>query len=292
MDKPGIRVTIDLFSGRKNPEVEFTGKRLQDVVERLSPTRKMKPELLGLPPMPILGYRGLIVEQMGRPVENLPRAFRVVDGRAYGPGFAQIIADEAFEDFVCRDLPKGLPPGSVIIKEMERYRTAIDFLSKLHVKDHVVWTVVDKCKCAPVYEPSWWNVTVRQPYNNCYNYATNYRTDSFAQPGEAAGAMYTSLSCDSVKAAAVKDELVDSPGADNACPLEGHLVALVIWPGADFHWYRKGPDGLWSHKPGGTAVTNLDNSGNTIADPRAADRGPYTEFCSFMVVKHGHIKIK
>jgi len=78
---------------------------------------------------------------------------------------------------------------------------------------------------------------------------------------------------------------------DNKCPKEGHLAALVIWPDVDFHWYRKGRNGYWSHKPGGTAVTNLDNSNVTIPDPRTADRGGYTHFCTFMVVMHGHIKI-
>jgi len=33
------------------------------------------------------------------------------------------------------------------------------------------------------------------------------------------------------------------------------------------------------------------NSGVTIPDPRTADRGGYTNFCTFMVVMHGHIKI-
>jgi hypothetical protein len=99
-----------------------------------------------------------------------------------------------------------------------------------------------------------------------------------------------------VRPAAVADDLIDSPLANNRCAKEGHLVALVVWPGAwpngDYHWYRKGRNGLWTHKPGPTAVTNLDNSGNLIADPRTADRGPYTQFCTFMVVMHGHIKIR
>jgi hypothetical protein len=148
-------------------------------------------------------------------------------------------------------------------------------------------------KCAPLYEPSWWNDGGTIQYNNnCYNYGTNYRTDTYAQPGRAAGAMYSSLTCPSVKAAAVADSLIDSPGANNKCPKEGHLVALVVGPGWDFHWYRKGRNGYWTHKPGGTPVTNLDNSGVTISDRRTANRGSYTDFCTFMVVMHGHIKIK
>jgi len=121
---------------------------------------------------------------------------------------------------------------------------------------------------------------------------TDYRTDTFAQPGLAAGAMYTTFTCPAVRTAVIADDLLDQPGANNRCPKEGHLVALVIAAGIDFHWYRKGRNGLWTHKPGGTPVTNLDNSGGTIPDPRTADRGMYTDFCTFMVVMHGHIKIR
>jgi hypothetical protein len=155
-----------------------------------------------------------------------------------------------------------------------------------------VWPTRERCRCAPLYEPDWWNDPSRQYANNCYNYSTDYRTDTFAQPGLAAGAMYTSLDCTAVRAAALLDDLIASPNANNRCPREGHLVALVIWPGIDFHWYRKGRNGYWSHKPGSTPATNLDNSGHTIPDPRTADRGPYTNFCTFMTVMHGHIKIE
>jgi hypothetical protein len=143
------------------------------------------------------------------------------------------------------------------------------------------------CACAPLYEPAWWNDGgQKQHHNNCYNYATNYRSDTFAQPGRAAGAIYAAFTCAAVRPAAIKDCLEDSPGANNKCPQEGHLVALVIAPNVDFHWFRKGRNGFWSHKPGGTAVTNVDNSGHFISDPRTANRGIYTAFCTFMVVKH------
>jgi hypothetical protein len=152
---------------------------------------------------------------------------------------------------------------------------------------------------APLYEPSWWNDGgQRQLHNNCYNYATNYRTDTFrvisggGQPGAAAGAMYTSITSAAVKAAAIADDLLATPSADNKPPSEGHLVALVIWPGQDFHWYRMNRNCSWSHKPGTTPATNVDNNGAPITDPRNAQRGPYTEFATFMVVKHGHIRVK
>jgi len=293
MERMPLRITIDIFSGRENPALELTEKEAQEAIQRLLPVRELEKEERRLPPEPTLGYRGLIIEQTGEPVKGLPRVFRLAHGDMLGPDLAHKASDEAFEDFVCGstrmrdlDIEKGFP--ELVRQEIERFRLARE---RWPWDEPVVWPVEKPCECAPLYEPAWWNVPERQPYNNCYNYATNYRTDTFAQPGRAAGAQYTALDCASVKAASINDELMDSPAADNKCPDEGHLVALVIWPGWDFHWYRMGRNECWSHKPGGTAVTNLDNGGATIADPRTANRGPYVDFCTFMVVMHGHIKI-
>jgi hypothetical protein len=148
------------------------------------------------------------------------------------------------------------------------------------------------CRCAPKAEPEWWNDQgLKQFNNNCYNYGTNYRTDTFAQPGRGSGFPFTNLSCGVVKIGALRDGLVDASQIGNQCPPEGHLVALVVAPRFDFHWYRKTRDGLWTHKIGPEPVTPFDNAGRLILDPRTADRGPYTEFCGFMVVHHGHIKL-
>lgn len=156
------------------------------------------------------------------------------------------------------------------------------------------WWFPTPCSCGPIYEPGWWNVPQRQPHNNCYNYATDYRTDTFAQPGKAAGAMYPSpISGAGVKPAALADQLVDAPSATaSTCPTDAHLVAPVIWPGVDFHWYRRDKTGWWSHKPGGTSAINKDNSNKSIENPQKADRGNYTEFVGYMIVMPGHIKIQ
>lgn len=290
MAEARLRITVDVFSGRENPVIELSGKKLEDVARRLEPETRESRWEAGPPRVPTLGYRGLVIEQAGSRLRGLPSSFRVAGGTAVGPDFAVRIADEAFEEFICGSVPKPFPVED-IRREILRYRDLLEFWRKWRWEASW-WPKLNPCRCAPLYEPEWWNVPSRQPSNNCYNYASNYRTNSFAQPGRAAGAMYSSLTCASVRAAAVADELLDSPGADNKCPAEGHLVALVVWPNGDFHWYRKGRDGTWSHKPGSTAVTNLDNSGNPITDPRTADRGPYTDFCTFMVVQHGHIRIQ
>lgn len=63
--------------------VEFTGKKLEEISERLSPTRKFQTKELGLPSIPALGYRGLVVEQVGMPLKDLPGAFRLASGTAF-----------------------------------------------------------------------------------------------------------------------------------------------------------------------------------------------------------------
>ena len=266
-----LRITIDIFSGRPNPVIELSGSQARQVLARL---RSAKREREG-PPIPILGYRGLLIERPGR-----RQPLRTVD--------------PAIEDFVAgnepllRRLALGRTFPSVLREEMDRFR---DLRARWRTRRHH-WPNRERCRCAPLYEPTWWNDAGQKQFgNNCYNYACDYRTDTFAQPGRAAGAMYTALSCASVQPAAVADCLIASPAANNRCPKEGHLVALVIAPGIDFHWYRKGRNGYWKHKPGSTPAVNVDNSGHLIPDPRTANRGMYTQFCTFMTVMHGHIKI-
>jgi hypothetical protein len=289
-----LRITIDIFSGRPNPVLDLSGKQAREALERLHPAESLNRAEAAVPLESTLGYRGLVVEQVGSLARGLPRLFRIFDGRLYGTKLSHRAADDEFEEFIAGRtgrLKVGKGFEEYLRKEMARSRR--DHAAPRHHK-HPHHPHKHHCHCAPLYEPAWWNDGwggQKQPNNNCYNYATNYRTDTFAQPGRAAGAMYTSLSCASVRPAAVADDLIAAPAANNRCPKEGHLVALVIAPGFDFHWYRKGRNGYWSHKPGGTPVVDVDGSGNLIPDPRTANRGPYTVFCTFMVVMHGHIKI-
>lgn len=279
-----------MFSGRENPTLVLTGPAERKALDLLEIQQKVKAEA---PPMPILGYRGLTVQYDGK--KKIPKSFMIANNLLQTPKENFAVTSEVFEDFVCGSVPKFLKPPKpwpknfqkILLEELKRYRLLKPWPPK------IVWPQVNPCQCAPIYEPLWWNTgTGRQFNNNCYNYATNYRTDTFAQPGRGSGAIYTAITGPAVRAAAIRDELIDSPNADNKCPNEGHLVALVIWPNVDFHWYRKGNNGFWSHKPGSTQVTNLDNSGNPITDPRTANRGNYTQFITFMTVKGGHIIIR
>jgi hypothetical protein len=132
------------------------------------------------------------------------------------------------------------------------------------------------------YNPAFWNRPAVQPKNNCYNYAMNWRSDTFAQPGRISGHQYTAINCAAVGTAA------DWDGCHSYCRGSNKNVALVIAPGpgfVDFHWYRRHREGFWGHKPGGTAARNVDNRGRlingTTLTPANCDRGPYRIFCGY-----------
>jgi hypothetical protein len=131
------------------------------------------------------------------------------------------------------------------------------------------------------FNPAFWNAPSVQPHNNCYNYGRNWRTDTFAQPGRAHGAQTSTMACGTVTTAAMADGLVKRCDCLPISEWPRRLMALVIDPGWDYHWYRHQRGGFWGHKPGGTAARNTDNSGVVIANPETCDRGGYTDFCGY-----------
>ena len=292
-----LRVTIDLFSGRPNPTFILDGLEAKELLDRLAaPKRRSSRRPPRLPPA-TLGYRGMVIEQIaGRLDRRVPPAFRVAAGHLYAGTTARPVADLLVEEFIAgptgalRLGPDGRRLADRTLEEIRRYR---DIVARWRWGRHPRPRRRHRCECAPLWEPAWWNDAGQVQFNNnCYNYGTNYRSDTYAQPGLAAGQQYQQILCAEVRAGAVADRLIAAPHARNRCPGEGHLVALVVGPHWDFHWYRKGRNGFWTHKPGGTEATDVDNSGNPIPDPRTADRGSYTDFCTFMIVMHGHVKIQ
>ncbi|MCF6441803.1 hypothetical protein L1077_20410 [Pseudoalteromonas luteoviolacea] len=145
----------------------------------------------------------------------------------------------------------------------------------------------------PGYHPTYWNTGGNhQRYNNCYNYAANRisPTNAKSQPGYAKGHRGfnsdNGASCAGVIAGAKADGFREVPSSlwnykksnfSNSLTLS----ALVLAPHYDYHWYRRDSNRRWSHKPGSTNATNLDNSNRTIYDPQRADRGVYTQFCGY-----------
>src|SRR5690242_9552743 len=167
-----FRITIDVFSGRKNPVVVVKGRQAERIYERLRPSRRVARML----PMPesTLGYRGLIIEASG--ARGLPRIFRLANGDVLGARLSHRASDENFEQYLVREsgVLRGLKLGNAfsatLLKEIARFRETREKCKHRPPR----WPHREHCHCAPLYEPQWWNDGgQKQGNNNCYNYSTN-----------------------------------------------------------------------------------------------------------------------
>ena len=275
-------VTLHVFSGRPNPTwilTEAQSTELLSKVESISQISNFKP--VGLSGG--LGYQGFSVQYHNSPMSLFVHA-GIVDTGTLVPSL--ISQNREIEEWLLSTAGATVPQEARAHIE-ESVAVSAGNAQKL-LGGAIVTSRCPTCHAAnaPAYNPGMWNVPAVQPHNNCYNYANDRITNTFAQPGRAAGHMYTAFQCANVQAAATADGLAPTPSF--VAPLSaghGYYVALVIWPNTDFHWYRQDSIGCWSHKPGSTAVRNTDNGGNTISDPQTCNRGPYSSFCSYMITK-------
>jgi len=278
-----LSVTLNVFSGRPNPVwivPEGAADDLNRRIAAITTTSNVKPPgVLGG-----LGYRGFSVRRN----EESDATFiheGVVDQGVNTP--ALVSGDHDLEQWLLSTA------GDAVSAEV---RAHVQSILNAPVSDAPIRFAPDAaCPTpaaadAPAYNPAAWNTPAVQPHNNCYNYANNRITNTFAQPGRGSGHQLTQMqNCNGPggpQPAAVSDGLAVAGGFSGHLGAgQGYYVALVVWPGSDFHWYRQDNVGCWSHKPGSTAVRNVDNAGRTISDPRTADRGPYTLFCTYMITK-------
>lgn len=307
-----VKLILNIFSGRPNPEILLDDKAARDLFKRLSFGSLRKVTDKSVPFPSVLGYRGLTIVQEGKKLSpDLPQTLHYAHDSVFADG--KVAKAEGglesflFDNFRLLKGAEGLPnfrntTESLIKEYLDKRKIYTDnyFRNIDQFRDDILFPRKPVCPCSPPADLAAWNTDISVTgNNNCYNYATNYRSDTYGQPGQAAGQKWTDLSaCNvpvgniSAKMGAVADGLIDKPNQDNKCISPGHLVALVNYPNHDYHWYRKGSNGKWSHKMGSSPATILDSSGNTISDPRTADRGSYTGFCTFMQVIHGHFKIE
>ncbi|UUW91320.1 hypothetical protein ABFU82_21830 [Nocardioides sp. WV_118_6] len=145
---------------------------------------------------------------------------------------------------------------------------------------------------------SFWNgVYCTRVRNNCYNYATNDRTDNFAQPGYRSntgfGGHYPNVPAPTVtniRNGALGD------GLKMSCSGDKLRVWFAIWPGTDYHWWRlnKNDAGTnrWCHKRGTSPATNKDQNGDFIVNVKNSARWNYSVDGEFMFVNspQGNVK--
>jgi hypothetical protein len=289
-----MRITLDVFSGRKNPSWLLSEKNVTRLKERFSGRSLPEAEAVEA----ILGFRGFVVAAESDDLlpEGMPASFRIggllpADYVMPETALLSLSADDSGE--AMRWL---LSTGHHAISEdiVAYVEDAID-MDKQGLEsesptesaaEEKIWSeeakLVAKAACVisnTPYNPAFWNAAGVMTKNNCYNYAMNYRSDTFAQPGRISGHPNSIMDCSHVGTAANWD------GCKTTCSGSNKNVALVIWPGYDYHWYRKHSEGFWGHKMGGTAAKNTDNlnrviNGKTLT-PQNCARGPYTVFCGY-----------
>ncbi|MFN3546219.1 MAG: hypothetical protein ACK4U0_01910 [Mesorhizobium sp.] len=276
-----ILVTLDIFSGRENPKFV-----LDDENERmlLSLVEADADKIRSNFQPAVLGYRGFHID----PIEEQDSAIPEILTADLAPRRLFVHDSPEAERFLMRAATEFVLPGDLAEYARQEQARVFENPATLRPQGDPKLLAVGCPPCyavdAPAYNPGFWNTPARQPFNNCYNYANNRATNTFAQPGRATGKPITALSCGGVQPSAQSDGL--KPAGNFSGKLnagQGWYVALVVAPGYDYHWYRQDTVGCWSHKPGQTAARDTDNSGNKIADPKTCNRGPYTSFCSYMV---------
>jgi len=267
-------VTIHMYSGVPNPTFELTPEQEDKIAEVLSQqnqkTLQQSPSSMGM-----LGYRGFEINSSQ--IEAIPQKTLIFDS----------IVDIGESDEV-----NFIDSNSTIESMLLEFATpTIDAEEKEYIEEviqkNVLGGVANSLEnfqlmiVPPLNLGKWNNDPHVKRNNNCYNYANDKITNTFAQPGRGSGQTGPyPPTCQGTGSASERDGQVPVSSASST-PAQGHFVGLVIWPGRDYHWYRLDSNTRWSHKPGQTAARNTDNSGNLITNPKNCDRGPYTIWCGY-----------
>ena len=273
-------VTLDMFSGRPNPTWNLSEAEQRQVLDRVRGRTLAQVEV----PDSRLGYRGIVIDPSEDSIAEIPQGFRIESFSGAGlTTKGQLSPDEEKEiaQFLLEAARAAVPDDVRQLVTEERQRLSLAPLpGDPPLPDPPDPIPPATCQLVPTaFSPNVWNTYPNVYWNNCYNYAASRQTNTFAQPGRAAGQMYTALTCADVGAAASRDK------CKATCNGPSKKVALVIWPNVDFHFYRKHSEGFWAHKPGGTPARNTDNlnrviNGTTLTPANCA-RGPYSVFCGY-----------
>jgi hypothetical protein len=303
-------VTLDVYSGRPNPSWRLSDKDHSRLLERVS-GRALADET-EVASDAVLGPRGFVVSAArdDEVPEGVPFAFRigvrapraVAESHATPHSASELheisrfllstgshVLDPELMGFLEASIQKIAQPApssaDLMWQQPAEPAEEMGEVAAVRSEEAIAAPTVAILACIIAntpYNPAFWNTPAVQPKNNCYNYAMNWRSDTFAQPGRISGHPYTAINCAAVGTAA------DWDGCHAYCRGSNKNVALVIAPGpgfVDFHWYRRHREGFWGHKPGGTAARNVDNRGRlingTTLTPANCDRGPYTIFCGY-----------
>ena len=277
-----LSVVIDVFSGRPNPAYTLSDEEarglLRDVARRRSAITDPDQGFDGL------GFRGVVVESLSDDTDafgpELPSRFRVGGGAALDEANGLDLAERlvrglADHEPAAESTPVDGDLTRALLAAMDAPRGRGTRAEPDGAEPTAGAERADVCRIERSrFNPGFWNAADTIGRNNCYNYASNWRTNTFAQPGRGVGQQYSALSCPSVTNAAFADGCHRRFDCFPDSESPRYVIALVMAPGVDYHWYRlhTRDEGFWGHKPGGTAARKVDNSNRLITSPETADR--------------------
>lgn len=287
-------VTIDVYSGRPNPSYVIGRDEAAEVLRGIPSAAMAHPSTR----FDGLGFRGVIVvahtDDPASAGFKLPSRFVLGGGAAddedAGLEAAQkLIRGVAGHQPLNAAVPTDDEIGALVNLARQRGPSAAvpDSLPSVPVVppsadlDTGSTCSIERSK----FNPAFWNDDPNvRAHNNCYNYASDWRTDNFAQPGLGGGQPAPwPPTCEGVGAALLADGCHHRFDGFPDSEAPRRLIALVIAPGQDFHFYRiaSAVEGFWGHKPGQMPARNYDNSGQLITSPETCNRGNYTQFCGY-----------
>ncbi|MCI0743085.1 MAG: hypothetical protein L0Y72_28990 [Gemmataceae bacterium] len=307
-----LEVELDVFSGMPNPTWVLSKRQESTLYELLSAEPAQISSVTAMEKRFGLGYRGLIVRRiksddgawdkaMSARREPFPNDFRIGWKTAKKASAADWLVKTAarqgarLSDAVQEVVARGValvrpargpldPDAKIDRKRVEEAEVAVDVPYKPGAEIHETWWA-----CGSNYfsaNAHFFNDPAHIGRNNCYCFASNHMPDiRYARPGQRGGRPATSMTCASC---------IDGLRADgwtDGCQTDSLTIAMVIWPGEDYHFYRLvtgGPYWWWGHKPGATPAKYTDDCGNSIFQyqgkgyaPNNLCRGGYTDFCGY-----------
>lgn len=296
-----LKATLDVFSGHQNPSWILDYEEAQEVLREITSNRGIISDVDS--GYQGLGYRGIELEPLSDEAVdqyNLPPTFKIANGASMYESKGLEVAERLITNMPSEASTSRFIDSSMVLDESFR-RELLDNLgtfpsvSYISTEDPTLPSAVDSesraisRRCTVEvgrFNPNFWNRPDVVGRNNCYNYAVNWRTDTFAQPGRASGHYPNPMQCAEVTAAALSDGGHKQYDCFPDTEKPRYFVALVVAPGVDYHWYRYHADGFWGHKPGGTPAKNTDNSGKVIYSPETCDRTSgwpsYSQFCGYL----------
>jgi len=318
-----VRITIGMFSGRPNPSWEISDPdQLKELRERLG----RNPAACG----PVgsgytgLGFDGVRVDfTEGDAPAGLPASFELA-----GCGAKDPLASAELARVLVETIPRDLSEGGGIAVGDTSYAEAILETASDEIKQNLAHGpdrayTLSKARQESEIPDGWaqqmqalaerlptcdfdsypweagylyWDHPSIRPYNNCYNYAVNYRSDTEAWPGRAHG--YTipgTIYGYQVAVGLYKDGLYQWGYPCQPWGTKRYLLALCTGGyrsgTRDFHFYRYHVEGFWTHKIQKNSPRHTDQDGYVIRDPGVCNRGMYTEMYPYLFQSHDSVRV-